>query len=70
MIYTVTFNPSIDYILRTPALEKGEVNRTTGEELLYGGKGINVSVILSRLGVPTVALGFVGGFVGDRKSVV
>ena len=65
MIYTVTFNPAIDYILRTPPLAKGEVNRTTGEELLYGGKGINVSVILSRLGVPTVALGFVGGFTGD-----
>ncbi len=65
MIYTVTFNPAIDYILRTPALEKGEVNRTTGEKLLYGGKGINVSVILSRLGVPTVALGFAGGFTGD-----
>ncbi len=65
MIYTVTFNPAIDYILRTPPLERGEVNRTTREELLYGGKGINVSVILSRLGVPTVALGFVGGFTGD-----
>lgn len=65
MIYTVTFNPAIDYILRTPPLETGEVNRTSGEELLYGGKGINVSVILSRLGVPTVALGFVGGFTGD-----
>ena len=65
MIYTVTFNPAIDYILRTPTLEMGEVNRTIGEELLYGGKGINVSVILSRLGVPTMALGFVGGFTGD-----
>lgn len=65
MIYTVTFNPAIDYILRTPPLEMGEVNRTAGEELLYGGKGINVSVILARLGVSTVALGFVGGFTGD-----
>lgn len=68
MIYTVTFNPSIDYILRTPPLQMGEVNRTAGEELLYGGKGINVSVILSRLEVPTVALGFVGGFVGDALA--
>lgn len=65
MIYTVTFNPSIDYILRTPPLEMGEVNRSAGEEMLYGGKGINVSVILARLGVPTMALGFVGGFTGD-----
>ncbi|MGM9648049.1 MAG: 1-phosphofructokinase [Eubacteriales bacterium] len=65
MIYTVTLNPSVDYILRTPPLEKGEVNRTMGEEMLYGGKGINVSVILSRLGVSTVAMGFVAGFMGD-----
>ena len=65
MIYTVTFNPSIDYILRAPTIEWGEVNRTKGEELLYGGKGINVSVILQRLGMSTVALGFVGGFVGE-----
>ncbi|MBQ8288354.1 MAG: 1-phosphofructokinase [Clostridia bacterium] len=65
MIYTVTLNPAIDYILRTPPLETGEVNRTSGEELLYGGKGINVSVILSRLEVQTVAMGFVAGFTGD-----
>ena len=68
MIYTVTFNPSIDYILRTPPLQMGEVNRTAGEELLYGGKGINVSVILTRLGMSTIALGFVGGFVGDALA--
>ncbi len=65
MIYTVTLNPAIDYILRIPPTETGEVIRTTGEELLYGGKGINVSVILSRLGVQTVAMGFVGGFTGE-----
>ncbi|MBQ7354271.1 MAG: 1-phosphofructokinase [Clostridia bacterium] len=65
MIYTVTFNPSIDYILRTPPLQEGEVNRAVGEEMRLGGKGINVSVILSRLGVETVALGFSAGFIGD-----
>lgn len=65
MIYTVTFNPSIDYILRTPPLQEGEVNRAVGEEMRLGGKGINVSVILSRLGIATVALGFCAGFVGD-----
>lgn len=68
MIYTVTFNPAIDYILRTPTLVAGEVNRTMGEEMLYGGKGINVSVILSRLGISTVAMGFVAGFTGDALT--
>ncbi len=68
MIYTVTFNPAIDYILRTNALEAGEVNRAASEEMLFGGKGINVSVILARLGVPTVAMGFVAGFTGDALA--
>ncbi|MBQ8381629.1 MAG: 1-phosphofructokinase [Clostridia bacterium] len=68
MIYTVTLNPSIDYILRTPPPVAGEVNRTMGEEMLYGGKGINVSVILSRLGLQTVAMGFVAGFTGDALT--
>ena len=65
MIYTVTFNPAIDYVMHTPALRPGEVNRSTSEELYFGGKGINVSLVLAQLGVKSVALGFVAGFTGD-----
>lgn len=64
MIYTVTFNPALDYVVQVPGLRPGEVNRTVREELYYGGKGINVSTILNELGVPTVAWGFVAGFTG------
>lgn len=64
MIYTVTFNPAIDYIARVEKLTLGETNRTCGETIHPGGKGINVSVVLKRLGVETVALGFIGGFTG------
>ncbi len=65
MIYTVTFNPAIDYVVHTPALSLGGVNRTLSEEIQYGGKGINVSTVLNNLGVETVALGFLAGFTGD-----
>lgn len=64
MIYTVTFNPALDYIMRVPNLETDAVNRTDSESVFYGGKGINVSIILSRLEVPNVALGFIAGFTG------
>lgn len=64
MIYTVTFNPALDYIMRVPSLETNAVNRTDSESVFYGGKGINVSIILSRLEVPNVALGFIAGFTG------
>lgn len=64
MIYTVTFNPAIDYVIQMDDLMIGEVNRTRNEEIFYGGKGINVSVILSSLGVKNKALGFVAGFTG------
>ena len=50
MIYTVTFNPSLDYILRLDSLEKGEINRVTYEHILPGGKGLNVSMVLKNLG--------------------
>ncbi len=63
-IYTLTFNPAIDYIIHTDHLVFGQTNRSTAEALCFGGKGINVSVILSRLGAATVALGFVAGFTG------
>ena len=62
MIYTVTFNPAIDYVVRLEApLEVGEVNRATGEDCVLGGKGINVSGVLAQLGCGSVALGFVAG---------
>lgn len=65
MIYTVTFNPAIDYVVRldTP-LEVGEVNRAKGEDCVLGGKGINVSGVLAELGTKSVALGFVAGETG------
>ena len=64
MIYTVTFSPAIDYIVYMDELIPGETNRSTGEKYYYGGKGINVSTILSNLGIENVALGFVSGFTG------
>lgn len=66
MIYTVTFNPSLDYIVRVDEFKIGEVNRTSGEEIYPGGKGINVSIVLNNLGVKSVALGFVSGFTGEE----
>ena len=65
MIYTVTFNPSLDYILRLDSLEKGEINRVTYEHILPGGKGLNVSMVLKNLGHASRALGFVAGFTGE-----
>ncbi|MCC8073239.1 MAG: 1-phosphofructokinase [Clostridiales bacterium] len=66
MIYTVTFNPALDYVLHVDGLESKDINRAHGEELYYGGKGINVSVILSRLGINNTALGFLAGFSGRQ----
>ncbi len=65
MIYTVTFNPALDYIVHMDSFLPGEVNRTTREEIYYGGKGINVSTILTSLGVENKALGFIAGFTGE-----
>mgnify|MGYP000786798041 CR=1 FL=1 len=65
MIYTVTFNPAIDYVVRLDRpLEVGEVNRAAGEDCVLGGKGINVSGVLRELGCKSVALGFVAGETG------
>lgn len=66
MIYTVTFNPSIDYIVSTENFSLGKTNRTTEEQILPGGKGINVSTVLTNLGIPNVALGFIAGFTGNE----
>jgi len=65
MIYTVTFNPALDYIVHPDGeIVQGQVNRSLKEEFYYGGKGINVSLVLNSLGVDSVALGFIAGFTG------
>ncbi|HBI63883.1 MAG TPA: 1-phosphofructokinase [Clostridiales bacterium] len=66
MIYTVTFNPSLDYTMRIKNFQTGALNRTNYEEIRVGGKGVNVSIVLTSLGVPNVALGFIAGFTGDQ----
>ena len=65
MIYTVTFNPALDYVVKVDNLSLGEVNRTSDEAVYYGGKGINVSVVLKELQFDSVALGFIAGFTGE-----
>lgn len=65
MIYTVTLNPSLDYIVEMDQVMVGELNRTKNESKFPGGKGINVSQVLKRLDVDSIALGFLGGFTGD-----
>ncbi len=65
MIYTVTFNPALDYVLRLNSLKTGEVNRTESETISFGGKGINVSAVLKTLGEESVVLGFAAGFTGS-----
>ena len=66
MIYTVTFNPSLDYIVSVDDFKLGLTNRTSSELLLPGGKGINVSTVLMNLGIESTALGFVAGFTGEE----
>lgn len=66
MVYTVTFNPALDYVMNLNKLSTDDINRTVSEELYYGGKGINVSAILFRLGIPNIALGFTAGFTGKK----
>ena len=64
MIYTVTFNPSLDYIVTVDQFAFGKTNRTSSEQLLPGGKGVNVSTVLHSLGIENTALGFLAGFIG------
>lgn len=66
MIYTVTFNPSLDYIVYLDSFATGTVNRTADEQIFCGGKGINVSIVLKNLGIESVALGFIAGFTGKE----
>jgi 1-phosphofructokinase len=65
MIYTCTFNPAIDYKLETNSFTQGELNRSTFNKFVAGGKGINVSIVLNNLGIKNIATGFTGGFTGD-----
>ena len=64
MIYTVTFNPALDYVVFLDEMKLGDINRSRKESIFYGGKGINVSTVLNTLGLETTALGFVAGFTG------
>lgn len=66
MIYTVTFNPSLDYIVSMDSFRMGRTNRTVGERIFPGGKGINVSIVLNNLGIENTALGFTAGFTGEQ----
>lgn len=66
MIYTVTFNPSLDYIVSVKDFKLGLTNRTDSELMLPGGKGINVSIVLKNLGIDNTALGFMAGFTGEE----
>ena len=65
MIYTVTFNPALDYVVKVDNFQTGIVNRVYQESIFFGGKGINVSVVLKELGYDSVALGFTAGFIGE-----
>lgn len=66
MIYTITMNPALDYVVDLNEFVTGQVNRVEQEHIFYGGKGINVSVVLKELGFESCCLGFVGGFTGDE----
>lgn len=65
MVYTVTFNPAIDYVVHTGEMKLGATNRSEKEEMYFGGKGINVSIVLRELGIDSKALGFTAGFTGE-----
>ena len=66
MIYTITFNPALDYVIKLKKIQIGEINRSEEEYILPGGKGINVSIILKTLDIESTALGFISGFVGEE----
>ncbi len=68
MIYTVTLNPSVDCVMTVGAVAEGATNRASSQELRFGGKGVNVSRALARMGIPSVALGFAAGFTGEALA--
>ena len=65
MIYTITMNPALDYVVDLPNFKVNQVNRVIEEHIFYGGKGINVAVVLKELGFDSCCLGFVAGFTGE-----
>ena len=65
MIYTLTCNPALDYAVRLDKFREGAINRSYGESIAPGGKGVNVSLVLKNLGVPTLAMGVAAGFTGE-----
>ncbi len=68
MIYTVTLNPALDYVIQVDHFRPGQINRNKSENIYFGGKGINVSCILNELGFQSTALGFIAGFTGKALS--
>lgn len=66
MIYTITFNPALDYLVQAENFETGKINRTKAEKILPGGKGLNVSIVLKNLEIDNTALGFIAGFTGEE----
>lgn len=66
MIYTITLNPSLDYVVSVDSFEMGMTNRTTSEQMFPGGKGINVSIVLHNLGIESIVLGYTAGFTGEQ----
>ena len=70
MIYTLTMNPALDYLVEVDKLNIGRVNKTSTTNYQAGGKGINVSIVLKNLGTDSVALGYLGGFVERRFKVI
>ena len=66
MIYTVTLSPTLDYVVSVDHFQTGAITRTQSEDVFPGGKGVNVSILLTRLGIPTRCLGFAAGFVGQE----
>lgn len=68
MIYTITLNPALDYVIQVNHFKPGQINRNTKETIVYGGKGINVSCILNELGIQSTALGYIAGFTGNSLA--
>ncbi|MBQ7739940.1 MAG: 1-phosphofructokinase, partial [Eubacterium sp.] len=66
MIYTLTLNPALDYVIKSDTLSAEKINKCYENEIYYGGKGINVSCVLKELGLPNKALGFISGFTGNE----
>ena len=66
MIYTITFNPALDYVIKSKEFNTGKINKSQEEYIFPGGKGINVSIVLKTLGQETTAMGFIAGFVGNE----